>query len=416
MITLVGGAATDVGRVRSVNQDGAFTSAYLYAVADGMGGHRGGEVASALALQALAATPAGASSTEVRAFESLAELLAAAEQANDLVYRAADQDPDLAHMGTTLCALALLKPPENEMRLGLVNIGDSRVYRWSGGELEQLTEDHSLVQDMVRDGRLTAREAETHPKRNILTRALGIEAQVVIDGWDRAISPGERYLLCSDGLFNELDAEEIAAALADMPDPLQAAHRLVDEATAAGGRDNVTCVVVDVVDTAEASLWAVPEPVMTPAPLPAGVKRISSERSSPAARSLRSGAGSVPAAGQRRVTFRVLLFFLALLVVMAIGVVAVPLYARGTWFLGFDRQEVVVFHGRPDGVLWISPTVAERSGIMADVLPPALCDGISRNTLATNRAAVSSQLSKLREDLTLVSNPGALGQSPCLAR
>ena len=248
MISLVGGAATDVGRVRAVNQDGAFTSAYLFAVADGMGGHRGGEVASALALATLAATKAGAPSNRVEPFRSLEELLDAAEEANAVVYRAADQQLDLAHMGTTLCALALLKPvleltpaselgPVDSVELGLVNIGDSRAYRWFGGELEQLTDDHSLVQDMVRDGRLTAQEAETHPQRNILTRALGIDRHVSIDGWVRPAAPGERYLLCSDGLFNELAPQAIAAALASCADPLDAALRLVRDATAAGGRD-----------------------------------------------------------------------------------------------------------------------------------------------------------------------------------
>jgi protein phosphatase len=202
MTVLVGAAHSDVGRVRSVNQDGALTSSFLVAVADGMGGHRAGEVASALALRSLAGH-AG--------FDSRDDVVEAVRQANEAIFDAAADEVDLRGMGTTLCALALVDGEADGERLVLVNVGDSRAYQLRDGRLVQLTVDHSLVQLMVREGQLRPEEAESHPQRNILTRALGIDVDVEVDAWELPVSPGDRYLICSDGLFNEVDADRMAA-------------------------------------------------------------------------------------------------------------------------------------------------------------------------------------------------------------
>jgi serine/threonine protein phosphatase PrpC len=265
--------ATDVGRVRSVNQDLALVLSDLVAVADGMGGHLGGEVAARTAVDTLARC-----FTEDR---SAAGLLDAVRQANRAVYDQGQTDANLRGMGTTLTAVALVQlgpanpsepagrdhsssaassdldsdgaaategegaPTALGERLAIVNVGDSRAYLFLEDRLVQLTEDHSLVEEMVRQGELTAEEALVHPHRHILTRALGIELGVEIDAFLLHPPIGARLLLCSDGLTNELSDAEIANILNGAPDPRIAADRLVAAALEHGGSDNVTVVVAE---------------------------------------------------------------------------------------------------------------------------------------------------------------------------
>ena len=150
-------------------------------------------------------------------------------------------------MGTTLCALAFVEH-EGTNKLAIVNVGDSRVYRLDGDRLDQITEDHSLVEALVREGRLTPEEAETHPQRNILTRALGVADSVEVDRFFVDPMAGSRFLLCSDGLFNEVGEDEIARMLGEEPDPTIAADHLVMAANTGGGRDNITAVIVDIAE------------------------------------------------------------------------------------------------------------------------------------------------------------------------
>jgi protein phosphatase len=156
-------------------------------------------------------------------------------------------DNAMRGMGTTLCAVALVMIETHE-RLAVVNVGDSRVYVLQDGALIQVSEDHSLVESMVRQGTLTPEQAKVHPQRNILTRALGIDGEVGVDSWEVAPFSGDRYLLCSDGLFNEVPDERIAEVLATTEDPNEAASILVTMANEGGGRDNITVVIVDVVE------------------------------------------------------------------------------------------------------------------------------------------------------------------------
>src|SRR4029450_4524422 len=174
-------------------------------------------------------------------------LVEAIEQANSAVYRAGASDPDLTGMGTTIVALAVVEHDDDERRAS-AHVGDSRGYRWSEGELDQLTSDHSLVADLVREGSLSPDEAAGHPQRNILTRVLGVYDDVPVDAF--AVEPrhGDRYLLCSDGLFNEVAEDDIAAVLRRVPDPADAGGELVRRARGGGGRGNITVVVVDVID------------------------------------------------------------------------------------------------------------------------------------------------------------------------
>ena len=238
MTTLAWGAVTDPGRMRDVNQDGVLSTEGVFAVADGMGGHSGGEVASAIAVELMA---------ETTSFNSVGELLETVQRANREVLDRARLDRALHGMGTTLVALVAMTVDDTEL-LGVANVGDSRLYLRTPDEMMQLTEDHSLVEGMVRDGWISPSEAKVHPQRNVVTRALGVEEPLLVDAWELVPVTGDRYLLCSDGLNNELSDAEIEEILDEAADPRQAAHELVQAACDAGGRDNVTVVVVDVVD------------------------------------------------------------------------------------------------------------------------------------------------------------------------
>jgi protein phosphatase len=239
VIRFAHGSATDVGRVRSLNEDSLLVAESLFAVADGMGGHRGGEVASAEALEALR--------TSVLEPDAAA-LVGAVEAANRAVFEHSMADPELAGMGTTLCAVAVVRDDEGAASIAIVNVGDSRVYLLRDGDFGQLTLDHSLVETMVRGGQLSPDEAAVHPGRNVLTRALGIEPEIDVDLFHEPVRPGDRFLLCSDGLFNELHDDQISAVLRRLADPSDAAAELVRLAGEAGGRDNITVVIVDVVE------------------------------------------------------------------------------------------------------------------------------------------------------------------------
>ena len=238
MISLAWGALTDTGCVREVNQDAVFSAADIFVVADGMGGHRGGEVASAIAVEKMA------KGTAVSGTHELIEMV---WQANREVLERAGEEPSLYGMGTTMVALVAISDAELE-RLCVVNVGDSRLYVRTDKELLQLTDDHSLVEEMVRDGWLSPAEAMVHPQRNVVTRALGAEDDLLVDAWELQPVTGDRYLLCSDGLTNEITDGEIREILDAADDPEDAASSLVQAACAAGGFDNVTVVVVDVVE------------------------------------------------------------------------------------------------------------------------------------------------------------------------
>ncbi|MFB0902738.1 MAG: Stp1/IreP family PP2C-type Ser/Thr phosphatase [Acidimicrobiales bacterium] len=239
-------AETHVGVARANNQDSYATAPGLVVVADGMGGHRGGEVASAIAAKEM-----------IRRFDApvLEALVTGVEHANRRILDEAAADPNLHGMGTTVVALGLIEV-EDGVALGAINVGDSRMYRLTGNVLEQLTEDHSLVEALVREGRITPAEAEVHPQRNIVTRALGVIEHVEVDSFHFVPKIGDRYLLCSDGLFNEVDAQTIATILATEADPDVAVKQLVAAANQGGGRDNITTVIADIVAADEASMPA----------------------------------------------------------------------------------------------------------------------------------------------------------------
>ncbi|HEY8543848.1 MAG TPA: protein phosphatase 2C domain-containing protein [Acidimicrobiales bacterium] len=229
---------TDTGNVRAINQDWLVAEGDLAVVADGMGGPGGGEIAARLAVETL---------REAFAADPTATgLVEAVRRANAAVWAHAEAHPDLAGMGTTIAAVARVTDGGDD-RLAVVNVGDSRAYLLQDGRLSRLTADHSLVADLVRAGALSEDEARTHPERHVLTLAVGVSPEVEPHTVEAVPMPGDRLLLCSDGLFNELTDEEITEILVSVPDPAGAATRLVARAKEEGGRDNITAVVLDVV-------------------------------------------------------------------------------------------------------------------------------------------------------------------------
>ena len=231
-------ALTDTGRRRPHNEDTFVCDPPLFAVADGVGGAQAGEIASRLAAATLEERR-----PDAQGEETLAELL---RQANDRIYRQALDDPAAAGMGTVVTAL-LVDEAGGAVAIG--HVGDSRAYRLRDGQLEQLTPDHSLVGELVPAGRLSAEEAEQHPHRSVITRAVGTEPSVDVDTFTLTVAPGDLYLICSDGLTDIVRDEQIAELIvAADNDPDTAAEALVAAANRAGGIDNITVVLFEILE------------------------------------------------------------------------------------------------------------------------------------------------------------------------
>ncbi|WP_022881878.1 Stp1/IreP family PP2C-type Ser/Thr phosphatase [Gryllotalpicola ginsengisoli] len=233
-----GAAVSNVGRVRSNNQDSGYAGHDLFLVADGMGGHAGGDVASAIATNYIKQVDREYDDPEV-ARETLKNALL---EANTRLAETVYEHPELTGMGTTVSAL---------IRVGdyvaLAHIGDSRIYLWRDGELSQISTDHTFVQRLVDTGRITEEEALVHPRRSVLMRVLGdVDAHPEVDSWILETKPGDRWLLCSDGLSGFVKKEQIARALGSQASPKTVADRLLKASLDAGAPDNVTVIVVDI--------------------------------------------------------------------------------------------------------------------------------------------------------------------------
>lgn len=232
------GSATDVGHVRQGNEDALVAQSPVFAVADGMGGHAAGEVASSIVATCLADL-AGRDNLDPE------DVVRQLVQANERVLASARLNPEQEGMGTTVTGVALVEVA-GEQQWALFNVGDSRVYELDERGLQQVSVDHSLVQEMVDAGVLSSAEAARHPSRNVVTRSMGHEPMVEIAMSRLPVRPGQRFVICSDGLSDELDAKTIETVLRACPQAQPAARALVLAALDAGGRDNVTVVVVDV--------------------------------------------------------------------------------------------------------------------------------------------------------------------------
>jgi PPM family protein phosphatase len=236
-------ARTDVGLARSGNEDSHLRGRTVFAVADGLGGHRGGEVASAMAIEPLAALDGREFADAEEAAEALAGAIRAANQA---ILRRGRADPELWGMGTTVTAAAVAAAGRV---LQLAHVGDSRAYLLREGTLRQLTSDHTVVAEAVTRGLLTRRQAAVHPQRGVVTRAVGLDPDVRVDLPEPLeLAPGDQVLLCTDGLTEAVDDHQIAAVLAEVADGDEACGTLIAAANRAGGPDNITVVLLRVAE------------------------------------------------------------------------------------------------------------------------------------------------------------------------
>jgi len=363
-VKVVWGAATHVGMLRQQNEDAFIAQDDLFVVADGMGGHNAGEVASALAIDSMKRAAAGG-------FSSQESVVAGVNAANAAIHAASGGQSDQRGMGTTLAAVIPLPAHGDEpQRMVVTNVGDSRVYLWRAGELKQVSVDHSYVQELLSEGLVTAEEARVHPRRNIVTRALGIEGDVNADVWVVPMLVGDRYVVCSDGLVDEVDDAELAGIVGGNHSAQTVAQQLVDAANSNGGRDNITVVVVDVADDTIA--------VESPATIPSDVS-------------------TKPRASRKRKV----LAAAAVVVLLSLGLGVTSWWARDGYFVGFngsgDDAELVVFKGQPRQVLWFSPTVRVRTGVARSEVFPALANDIDEQPTYSSLARAQAFVLSIRD-------------------
>jgi len=369
------GAFSDVGMVRQQNEDSFLAEETLFVVADGMGGHNAGEVASALAVTTLkAGARLGIDDAEV--FRELVQ------QANSAIYTASLDDSTQSGMGTTVTALSIVEG--EEPRVLVANVGDSRAYLWRSGALSRLSVDHSYVQELVNEGIITPEAARVHPRRNIVTRALGIDRSVMVDVFTHFVRTGDRIVLCSDGLVDEVADTEIAKVLGQHSDPQETAEALVMVANTNGGRDNTTVVVVDVLDD-------ISEPLVTSVP----------DNTAPIYMSTANaelvGVGGVGAVAKKKNRVGMVLFWSALVTIILSGITIVGVYARSGYFIGFDEDSrVAVYRGRVGGVLWFGPTVDTQTTLSGDDLPEDVLRDVALNRTFTSSTMASKYLALVR--------------------
>lgn len=375
-------ARSDVGLVRLNNQDSGYAGAHLLVVADGMGGHAGGDVASAITVGALMHLDAPAHEADA----VLADLEQAIDDARqDLVDRSV-KDPDLAGMGTTVTALMLV-----DNKLAMAHLGDSRAYVLRGDEFVQATTDHTFVQHLVDTGRISPEEAETHPQRNVVMRVLGdFDIDLTPDLSIREAKVGDRWMLCSDGLSGFVHADELATALLDIEDPAECADSLLQQALDAGSTDNVTVIVADIVEapttTGEAERQVVGAAANEDLP-----DLLDASNPTPQAPAAPASVAPIPLEGtpapddveerprRRGMTTRITL--IAILVLVVGGLWGGYHWTQTQYYLGISDGKVAIFQGIPAtvGPLSLSHAV-ELSDTSADDLEPFVVDRL-RSTI-----------------------------------
>lgn len=395
------GAESDIGRARERNEDAMLVDAPMYAVADGMGGHQAGDVASALALETLERLVPGG---EVPLAEAVRE-------ANGAVFERSTSDRAVAGMGTTLTAVVV-----EGRRLRLAHVGDSRAYLFRDGALHLLTEDHTLVNRMVREGKLSEEEARVHPQRSILTRALGVEPDVSVDEGVVDANDGDRILLCTDGLTGMVGEEPIRTVLAEVRDPQRAAERLVAEANRAGGLDNITVVILDLGiepgDEAEVRTTRTTATASEPAATHPGSAEAPAADRRPPEEEERVEFGPSSRAGRPRWVRLTIAVGLPLLFLASV-LVGIKLFVDRQWYVGIHEGNVAVFRGIPTEIAGFDlHSLEEESDIDAaeaerlQFWRGRLAEGIT----VASREEAEQVLERIRADLAAAATePGAGG-------
>ena len=370
--------ATDTGRQRNANEDSFFTRAPLFVLADGMGGAQAGEVASKAAVAAFEAELPSAPPERI--------LEQTIKVANQAIHKQAQSDPNLAGMGTTTTA-AILDPEAEEVAIG--HVGDSRAYRFRAGKLEQLTRDHSLVEEMKRKGHLTEAQAEDHPQRSVITRALGPEPEVEVDLRTVPAQAGDVFLICSDGLTTMLSDEHIARILSRASSMAAAVRALVDEANRAGGRDNITVLLFQLADASATPARDEGATLIGSSAEEAGLSatEVKKRAAAAAARKRREELAARPRHRRLRTALKIgipLLIVAALLVAAWYG-------NRQVWFLGTDDAgRVALYRGVPYELPFGIKLYDERYSIpiQTDSLPSRRRDAVTGHDLRSRSDAV----------------------------
>ncbi len=443
MILFRSASVSHSGMVRSVNQDTAFESMVLCAVADGMGGAAAGDVASRIAIETLVKDFSTGSPT-------VEALQRGIETANSAVYLASLNDISYAGMGTTLTAMAPVAGPEGD-RVAIAHVGDSRCYLFANGQLRQLTNDHSVASELVRHGELTPAAAARHPQRHMLTRALGVDPNVDVEILLLPLAAGDRLLLCSDGLSNEVTAERISAILGIEPDPTLAANALVSEANEHGARDNVTVLLVDVLvgdEGAETRDLDALAPIATDVPLvedvndltgsvpafgamaaggalattivdavgndansqvptPAGAEREAKHRAAVAAATASGSAVEASIRRPRLITLRTLAFLLLVVGLAYGGYRFVGWFATTQYFVSTDGTHLTILQGQPGGTLWVSPVLVETTSTTTKQILQSRLRDIQSGVPEPSLKAAHSFIANLKEEYQAAINPGA---------
>lgn len=341
------GSRTDVGSIRDHNEDSLVVRPPLFAVADGMGGHEAGEVASEIAVNVLAQL-----APEHPDGDALASAI---EEANHEIIRASFDGRGREGMGTTMTAAML----EGE-RLVIGQVGDSRAYLLHHGKMQQLTRDHSLMQDMIEAGKITPEEARVHPKRSVITRALGSDPNTTADIYEINVQAGDRLLLCSDGLYTMATDDQIEAILKRTVDPQLCAAQLVNEAIGGGGHDNVTVIVAD-------------------------VSGFSEERHKKMALKTKIFVG----------------FILVLLAAIIAGAVAATnTYLHTVAYLAEDNGKVAIYEGIPGNVLGLNfSEYVETTDVSVSDLQPGTASHLAEGIRVDNVDAAKSLVAQYKEDI-----------------
>ena len=406
------GACSDVGLVRQVNEDSKLAAPPLFAVADGMGGHASGDVASAIAIEVF--------ESEVKRSDSISK---AVHSANKAIFQRAARDPDLTGMGTTLTAMWA-----DEQSAQIAHVGDSRAYLLRDGQLTRLTTDHTVVNRLVQQGRIMPEDADRHPQRSYLERALGVDPEVEVDVHVLDMQPGDRVLLCSDGLFGMIDDDLIQTILEDERSPQRAAERLCEEAVHAGGNDNVTAVVVDFPAARSAPLphdtgsFAAATtstrltdtgPIGT-APAPTRVHTVSPAATPATTSPIKSSTTSTSERPRRR--GRRLVWVVGALALLGIGAALARLTISGSWYVGEDGGRVAVFNGVPGTLAGLElAELDSRTKLRSESLPELyqgrLRDGIRASSRRDARAIVAD-LEKLAASPPPSPEPAPEGGQP----
>ena len=359
------GAATDTGTLRVQNEDSFLAQDGMFVVADGMGGHNAGEVASAMAIKMLG----DAQKAGVTDANQLSEVI---KQINKAIFRASADQTDQRGMGTTLTALALTPSNRNsEVSVSVANIGDSRTYLLRNGEFRQVSVDHSYVQELVSEGLITKEEARTHARRNIVTRALGIEPNVAVDTWTLPLINGDRYILCSDGLVDEVTDEAIEQCVKQPISPQKLADQLVVIANQNGGRDNITVVVVDVVADGKSATSV----------------------------STNNGETVLSATSKKKSLIKKLAVSSAAAAIFVVGVVFVASYLRSGYFVAYESQKtdarVLIYRGK--NFLWINSTIEADSTLTRNNLSYGLAKEISAQPAFSSATDAQDYVNQIRD-------------------